>query len=80
MKATNKTHYPDPFFHISFMLVDDKIGQGIKEQRRNYELYQIGPTTRTHMYSLNANNQESRNLDVEINSGIIEITNNKNDQ
>ena len=78
MYANNKKHYPNPFpFHISFILDDGKIG--LMDQRRNSELRQIGPTILTHMYSSNANHHESRNLDVEINSGIIEIMNNKDD-
>jgi len=59
------------------MLDDDKIG--LMGQRYNAELCQIGPTSLTHAQSSNADQLESRNLDVEINAGIIEITNNKDD-
>jgi len=65
MKATNKIQYPNPFlFHISYMLDGDKFG--FMDRGRNSQLFQIGPTTPTHTYSLNANYQESRNLDVKI--------------
>ena len=50
------------------MLDDDKTGPVDQLNTQFNLLHQTGPTTLTHSYSPNATQQESRNLDVEINS------------
>jgi len=47
------------------MLDDDKIGFVKQLNTQRNSLHRIGPTTRTQMYSPNATDHQSRNLDVE---------------
>ncbi len=69
-----------PNFHISFMLDDDKIGFVKQLNTQRNSLHQIGPTSLTQMYSPNATDHQSRNLDVETIPRDYWNNDNKNDR
>jgi len=46
-------------------MLDDKIGFVEQLNTQRNSLHRIGPTARTQMYSPNATDHQSRNLDVE---------------